>query len=1045
MSSSSFASGEELFLAKNRNQLLPSWGAKESEVSGSWVEEKQVAARLQDRHELISEIRLARKDQLATGTWIDNSKMVLLTHQTGTFWEYMGVETDIGRCLYPEEALYLIEMGELEVMHGEMPLSMQAAQSVMLLDEYHLDLYLVYSHLARSGCKIVRHQPHIRFTKYEKQIRLDQHQVKKNKKKLKLKAESSMETSQEKVKDVQLLPQKSEKDDEVVELVGPNLDAALKDFYSVLGDEVSFISETNKNDDVREVSKADCSSDKVSKVCEVVDLSEDMDDYERKRREYLDMFPCMLGMTSQIIYAEESDLFPENSKPVKEVYKISLEILNYYSRYLDDGNHNNQWKWENTNNWNRGRGNNSRRPRYNTGGFQGRPYNNGNRGKGRESNSHWESRLGSRGAGMHMDNHQVDREKNNANISNVETFLYNVRNEGIKTDHNGSSRSRNAGDTLQGSRNLERGSSHYSNIAESVPSRDMPRENRWAENGKYGRQNNKRVSDGNLDDMRVDWQNDFRENIQNESNRDRNIYGSRERESFDTMRQALRRENNSRWQDELEKERKMARLDNEDIKGRQEMSQGERWNRDSGDIRGRQEISPGERWSRPNERNIDEWERQGRLLENARDMTEQRFDGRWDRQEKIHEDRIDDTRDRWGRLPEERWGEIRHATEYERRGYNEPGGDWHDNELQHRRGNINESCISWRDDARKPECVQGKLQNERQRDNHAEHHDHMTQERWADNKNHYGEKSMWVSDRGNNSNSNIYNSHQSDRRDTWGRPDNVHGRENNYQSREDRTYVGNTRNARPDWHQHDDRWSDQESQSDSACFSGKDRSDYSQERFGNRGQDPSENWHSSLVSRNSPSHSDIRNEPEIDLTVTPTWKTKRRKRNRKGGYDTYPSYLVKLPMKVNSWKEYKDLVNSMSEDKMLNQGFGQALWRGPSVPLIKPTMASTLENVLHNCCIKMEENHTDEGYPMDCYLVLHYDVYLPSVVYRKTSPSIPSKRITVIRNGVVPSLKQIEEVTKRFPDEAPVVCAVVTAEVRLYTLSPITIPSPAPS
>ncbi|XP_064089770.1 uncharacterized protein LOC135203753 isoform X1 [Macrobrachium nipponense] len=250
--------------------------------------------------------------------------------------------------------------------------------------------------------------------------------------------------------------------------------------------------------------------------------------------------------------------------------------------------------------------------------------------------------------------------------------------------------------------------------------------------------------------------------------------------------------------------------------------------------------------------------------------------------------------------------------------------------------------------------------------------------------------------------------------------------------------------------------------SDRVCSSGEGRSDYSEESFRIRGQDPHENWGSPHTFRDSPDchqlsgKSSVPNpgdssysnqtpyEPEVDLTVRPEWKNKRRRRNKKGGYDTYPSYLVKLSVKVNSWKEYKDIVNSMSEGKILNQGLGKVLWRGPpSVPLIKPSMASTLENILNNCCIKAEEDaNPGEGHPMEGYLVLHYDVYLPNMVYRKSSPSIPGKRITVIRNGAVPSLKQIQEVTKRFPDEAPVVCAVVTVgEVRLYTLSPITIPS----
>ena len=47
------------------------------------------------------------------------------------------------------------------------------------------------------------------------------------------------------------------------------------------------------------------------------------------------------------------------------------------------------------------------------------------------------------------------------------------------------------------------------------------------------------------------------------------------------------------------------------------------------------------------------------------------------------------------------------------------------------------------------------------------------------------------------------------------------------------------------------------------------------------------------------------------------------------------------------------------------------------------------------------------------------------------------------RDVAVPSLNQIQEVIKRFPDETPVVCAVVNSgEVRLYTLYPVILPTP---
>ena len=54
--------------------------------------------------------------------------------------------------------------GELEVVCHGLPLSLQQAQTMLLQDAHHLDQYFVYSHLTRTGCKVVRHQPHLIFT-----------------------------------------------------------------------------------------------------------------------------------------------------------------------------------------------------------------------------------------------------------------------------------------------------------------------------------------------------------------------------------------------------------------------------------------------------------------------------------------------------------------------------------------------------------------------------------------------------------------------------------------------------------------------------------------------------------------------------------------------------------------------------------------------------------------------------------------------------------------------------------------------------------------
>lgn len=46
-------------------------------------------------------------------------------------------------------------------------------------------------------------------------------------------------------------------------------------------------------------------------------------------------------------------------------------------------------------------------------------------------------------------------------------------------------------------------------------------------------------------------------------------------------------------------------------------------------------------------------------------------------------------------------------------------------------------------------------------------------------------------------------------------------------------------------------------------------------------------------------------------------------------------------MKVDSWKEYKRILKETSAEKLLLEGPGRVLWRGHTVPLIKPGMAAS--------------------------------------------------------------------------------------------------------
>ncbi|XP_045620886.1 uncharacterized protein Tsen54 [Procambarus clarkii] len=324
MESSRFTSGQALLDARSRDQTLSLVGEKLTEASGSDFENNQIVSRLSDHHTLLGEPKFTRKDQLASGEWLAESRMVRVVHETGKFWQYMGAETDIGKCLYPEEALYLMDTAELEVQYGGVALSVQQAQMLMFEDSHHLDQYYVYAHLSRCGCKVVRHQTHLVFTHYEKQIRLDQHQVKKKGSKLKLKtSEKSADT---------------EKNVNIDCTTNEFLDDEMKEFYATLGKTAENSCKLEKNLATNLTEKEKSSSHKKNKSSENKEKhvhKEKPSPYEIKRRDLLDMFPTMIGERVKTVYVEPREFLPPNCIPHKEIYEISLEALNYYCLYDD--------------------------------------------------------------------------------------------------------------------------------------------------------------------------------------------------------------------------------------------------------------------------------------------------------------------------------------------------------------------------------------------------------------------------------------------------------------------------------------------------------------------------------------------------------------------------------------------------------------------------------------------------------------------------------------------------------------------------------------
>ncbi|XP_064644318.1 tRNA-splicing endonuclease subunit Sen54-like [Lineus longissimus] len=174
------SSGEISVYRKPKNKELPSRGFKEYAPDGSWVQEKRLEKALANTREVLSEAKVNLCGSLVTGLWLPDQSLVEVVKGKGLFWQYMGHSEMKKDYLFPEEALFLLDSGTMEVLYGGMPLSIQQAYARLLCD-LTIAEYQVYAHLMRQGYIVSRYRPgsDIKITKYEKKIGLDHHISKK--------------------------------------------------------------------------------------------------------------------------------------------------------------------------------------------------------------------------------------------------------------------------------------------------------------------------------------------------------------------------------------------------------------------------------------------------------------------------------------------------------------------------------------------------------------------------------------------------------------------------------------------------------------------------------------------------------------------------------------------------------------------------------------------------------------------------------------------------------------------------------------------------
>ncbi|XP_062342221.1 tRNA-splicing endonuclease subunit Sen54 isoform X1 [Osmerus eperlanus] len=170
---SEILSPSELFAARSRSHKIPVRGQKEFLPSDSGRQRERLQQSLDEHWSLVSEERVERLGNLVKAVWIPSERVVELQSPAGKFWQTMGFSAQGKQCLHPEEALYLMECGNLQVFHRELPLSIQEAYERFLSSTtVSLQQYQVFGHLKRLGYVVNRFDISSVASQYERQLNL---------------------------------------------------------------------------------------------------------------------------------------------------------------------------------------------------------------------------------------------------------------------------------------------------------------------------------------------------------------------------------------------------------------------------------------------------------------------------------------------------------------------------------------------------------------------------------------------------------------------------------------------------------------------------------------------------------------------------------------------------------------------------------------------------------------------------------------------------------------------------------------------------------
>ncbi|XP_064007108.1 tRNA-splicing endonuclease subunit Sen54 isoform X2 [Pogoniulus pusillus] len=159
-----------------RKALQRPHGPKDFIPDGSAEQAEKLRLCQEEQWEILSEERVERLGNLVKAEWKPGQGIVELQSPAGKFWHTMGFSKHGKQCLLPEEALYLLECGSVQLFYRDLPLSIQEAYEILLSQEaVSLPHYQVFSHLKQLGYIVLRFDPSTLPSSYERQLNLESH------------------------------------------------------------------------------------------------------------------------------------------------------------------------------------------------------------------------------------------------------------------------------------------------------------------------------------------------------------------------------------------------------------------------------------------------------------------------------------------------------------------------------------------------------------------------------------------------------------------------------------------------------------------------------------------------------------------------------------------------------------------------------------------------------------------------------------------------------------------------------------------------------